>query len=291
MPLSRRTVLLAGTAGVAAAACASTAKEEAQAQIAAIERETGGHIGAFALDTHTGAQLSHRADQRFAMCSTFKLPLAAAVFAQVDRGELSLDQSIAFSGRDLVPYAPVVEKHLAAGHISLGECCDAMVLLSDNVAANLVLPLIGGPAGFTRFMRSLGDELTRLDRNEPELNTNLPGDPRDTTTPRAMAHSLAALLTGRHLSELSRERLIDLMRRSSTGVQRIRAGLPADWNAGDKTGTGQRGAVNDIAAAWPPGRGPLVFSIYFSGSALPVSTLNESHSKIARIVVRALGPA
>jgi beta-lactamase class A len=260
-----------------------------QPEIADIEREAGGQAGVFAMDTHTGRHLGHRADQRFAMCSTFKLPLAAAVFARVDRGELSLDQSIAFSERDLVPYAPVAEKHLASGRISLGECCDAMVMLSDNVAANLVLRLIGGPAGFTRFMRTLGDAQTRLDRNEPGLNSNLPGDPRDTTTPRAMSNSLAALLSGPHLSQPSRERLIDLMRRCSTGLERIRAGLPAGWNAGDKTGTGSRGAANDIAAAWPPGRGPVVVCVYLSGSAQPVSKLNETHMKIARIVARTLG--
>lgn len=200
MKISRRSLLLAGAAGMAATACASEPGRGVQAQIADIERETGGQVGVFAPDTHTGQHLGHRAGERFAMCSTFKLPLAAAVFARVDRGELSLEQSIAFSERDLVPYAPVAEKHLASGRISLGECCDAMVLLSDNVAANLVLPLIGGPAGFTRFVRTLGDPVTRLDRNEPGLNTNLPGDPRDTTTPQAMAHSLAALLTGEHLS-------------------------------------------------------------------------------------------
>jgi beta-lactamase class A len=166
----------------------------------------------------------------------------------------------------------------------------ATVVTSDNTAANLLLTRVGGPAGLTEFLRSHGDTTTRLDRNEPTLNTNLPSDPRDTTTPRAMVATLQAFLTTPALSIESRERLIEWMVSSETGKNRLRAGLPREWRVADKTGTGERGAANDVAIAWPPNRGPILIAAYLSDSTSPPSTLNAAHAALARLIAHDLAP-
>ena len=255
-------------------------------EVAAIEARVGGSIGVAAFDSASQRWLAFNAERRMAMCSVFKLPLAAAVAAGVDAGKLRWEQPVRFTRKDLVPYAPVVEAHLATGTLSVRELCAAAVEVSDNVAANLLLPLVGGPAGLTAFMRETGDTVTRLDRNEPELNSNLPDDPRDTSSPRALVEAMQRLLLGPRLTAPSRELLVDWLVRSRTGLQRIRAGLPADWRAGDKTGTGQRGAVNDVAIAWPPGRAPVLIAILMSGSAQPTAALGEAHAQIARLIAQ-----
>jgi beta-lactamase class A len=144
---------------------------------------------------------------------------------------------------------------------------------------------VGGPPGFTEFLRQCGDTVTRLDRKEPELNTNLPGDERDTTTPRAMAHTMQTILLGDDvLSAASRERLIGWMKQATTGLARLRAGLPEDWIAGDKTGTGANGAANDVAIAWPPGRKPILIASYLSASGASSDALNAAHARIGAAI-------
>lgn len=282
---TRRGLLALGLTG-AIPALADEGDAAFEREVASIHSRTGGTIGVAALDTASRRWLAFNGEQRMAMCSVFKLPLAAAVAAQVDAGKLRWEQPIRFTRKDLVPYAPVVEAHLDTGVLSVRELCAAAVELSDNVAANLLLPLIGGPPGLTAFMREAGDTVTRLDRNEPELNTNLPDDPRDTSSPRALVESMQRLLLGPRPAAPSRELLIDWLVRSRTGLQRIRAGLPADWRAGDKTGTGQRGAVNDVAITWPPGRAPVLIAILMSGSSQPSAALGEAHAQIARLVAQ-----
>jgi beta-lactamase class A len=284
---TRRDLLALG-AGLFGALPAFAADRDAafEREVAAIQGRVGGTIGVAALDTANQRWLAFNADRRMAMCSVFKLPLAAAVAASVDAGKLRWDQPIRFTRKNLVPYAPVVETHLDAGTLSIRELCAAAVELSDNAAANLLLPLIGGPAGLTAFMRESGDTVTRLDRNEPELNTNLPDDPRDTSSPRALVDSMQRLLLGTRLAAPSREALIEWLSRSRTGLQRIRAGLPPDWRTGDKTGTGRRGAVNDVAIAWPPNRAPVLIAILMSGSPQPTPALGEAHAQVARLVAQ-----
>ena len=288
MTMQRRRDLLVAGLGLASAlpALAADGDTAFEREVAAIQGRFGGTIAVAALDAASQRWLGFNAERRMAMCSVFKLPLAAAVAARVDAGTLRWDQPVRFTRKDLVPYAPVVEAHLDAGVLSVRELCAATVELSDNVAANLLLPLIGGPARLTAFMRETGDTVTRLDRNEPELNTNLPDDPRDTSSPRALVESMQRLLLGPRLTAPSRDRLVDWLTRSRTGLQRIRAGLPADWRAGDKTGTGQRGAVNDAAIAWPPGRAPILIAILMSGSPHPPPVLGEAHAQIARLVAQ-----
>ncbi|OYT87768.1 MAG: class A beta-lactamase [Burkholderiales bacterium PBB6] len=252
---------------------------------AGLESQHGGRIGVCLMETRTGRLWQYRADERFAMCSTFKLLLAAAVLTQVDAGRLSLQQTVAVRKTDLVPYAPVMEGLLgtrAAVQVPLGMLCEATVGVSDNAAANVLLPWVGGPAGLTRLLRAWGDAVTRLDRNEPELNSNLPGDARDTTSPAAFARTVASVVHGSTLSSQSRQQLQLWLRGASTGMNRLRAPWPADWQAGDKTGTGPRGAVNDVAVAWPPGQPPLVLAVFMGGSTATSDNLNAAHAAVAR---------
>ena len=255
--LSRRDVMI-GTlaAGLPASLSAASPFDAIEGTLA------GGRLGVAAIDLATGRRLAHRADERFAFCSTFKLPLAAAILARVEAGALSLDQPVAFTGADLVPHAPVVEPHLVQGRLPVRELCRAIMVFSDNAAANLLLPLVGGPAGLTRFFRAQGDPLSQLDHVEPALNAFARGNPADTTTPAAMLGLCRRLLIGDALRPSSRVMLIDWMSRNETGAPRLRAGFPAGWRAGDRTGTAD-GKTNDVAIAWPsPRRRPLLVACY-----------------------------
>jgi beta-lactamase class A len=257
--------------GVGGSGCATDAKVDLGQQLAALETEAGGKLGATILNTRTGAQINHRGDERFGMCSSFKLALAAIILREVDQGRLALDTFVPIGPTDMVYYAPAVTKNLDKGGMTVSALAEAAQVLSDNVAANKLLGLIGGPAGFTKQMRSLGDRFTRLDRLEPELNNVTPGDPRDTTTPDAMAMSLAKMLTTNWLSASSRALLLQWMEKTATGTKRIRAELPPAWRSGNKTGTGLTpngpDRYNDVAITWPtigPNAGtPYVITAFY----------------------------
>jgi beta-lactamase class A len=256
-------------------------------KLAQIETQLGGRLGVTAFDTGTGDRLSYRGGERFAMCSTYKWILAAAVLARVERGEISLDQSIPLTAQDILEFSPISQTHLKEGSLVVRDMCAAIVEVSDNTAANLLLSLIGGPLGFTNYVRERRDPVTRLDRNEPGLNTNLPDDLRDTTTPDAMVGTMSNILLGDALSEDGREQLIRWMINSRTGLDRLRAGLPRDWVAGDKTGTGANGAANDNAIVWPPDRAPIIIAAYLSGSRGTLDARNAAHADIASVIVSA----
>jgi beta-lactamase class A len=249
-----------------------------------IETASAGRLGVAVLDTHTGARFGHRADELFPMASTFKFLAAAYVLARVDRGQERLDRRITFTEKDLVPYSPVTKNHVGATGMTVAEICEATMTLSDNTAANLLLASFGGPAGFTAYVRSLGDDVSRLDRVEPGLNEATPGDPRDTTTPAAMLEDMRKLVLGDALSKASREQLTAWFVANKTGDKRLRAGLPKDWRVGDKTGTGKNGA-NDIGVAWPPGRAPILLSVYLTESRASDDERNAALAAVARTVV------
>ena len=282
---SRRSIV----AGAAASVWAVPALA-AHDRFAAIEAKVGGRLGVAALDVTSGARLAHRDDERFPMCSTFKAMAASAVLARVDRGAERLDRFVTYTEADLLSYAPVTRQHVKEGGMALGDLCAAAVELSDNTAANLVLAAAGGPAGWTGFVRSLGDAASRLDRNEPSLNTSVPGDPRDTTTPLAMMSDLKLAVLGKVLSPGSCGRLTGWLVAGQTGGARLRAGLPASWRVGDKTGTGNHGTANDIAVAWTPG-GPIVIASYLTGADRASDAERDSaHADVARIVAETFRP-
>jgi beta-lactamase class A len=292
MPIfvARRFVVL----GLAVAAAAGRARaggsspedrtELANDRLAAIEKREGGRLGVAVLDAGGGAGLAYRAGERFPMCSTFKLMATAAVLKRVDEGKERLDRVIRYQPDDLLEYAPVTKAHVADGGMTLGDLCAAAIDWSDNTAANLVLDAIGGPQGFTAFVRSIGDSTTRLDRNEPSLNTSIPGDERDTTTPQAMAEGVQKVLLGNVLSEGSRAQLKAWLVGDKVGDKRLRAGLPSSWGIGDKTGSGDHGTANVIAIIRPPGRSPLIAAVYYTESDASMDTRNAIHKEIGGII-------
>jgi len=282
---SRRRFLI-GAIAAAAFASLSAAASHRRRSLADIEAKYGGRLGLYALNTSTGQDLSNRPDERFAMCSTFKWLLAAEVLARADRAELSLDEHVPYGAPDLLEYAPITREHLPEGSMSIAALAQAAVTVSDNTAANLLLTRIGGPSSLTQFVRPLGDPVTRLDRNEPGLNSNDPGDPRDTTSPRAQVHLMSRILCGDALSAASRDRLLGWLRACETGKERLRAGLPQSWLVGDKTGTGRRGAINDVAIATPPGREPILIAAYLSEGNPERAA--ATHAEVGRLVASEL---
>ena len=274
----------------AAAQGRELAKAEAIRQrLAEIEVASGGRLGVSIVDTTSGLHTGLRTDQRFPMCSTFKVLAAGVVLARTDRGEEDLQRHVVFSQSDVVPNSPATSKHTReltgdAG-MSIAELCKAAITLSDNTAANLLPTTFGGPAGLTAFARSLGDGITRLDRNEPTLNEATPGDPRDTTTPNAMLGNLCELLLGERLSSPSRAQLLAWLVANETGGARIRAKLPKEWGVGDKTGTGDHGIANDVAILWPPGRGPVLVTVYLTETDGDAARSNAAIADVGALVV------
>jgi beta-lactamase class A len=246
----------------------------------------GGTLQVFALDTGSGRTLSYRADERALMCSTFKVVAVGAILARVDRGAETLNRRIAFTAADLLPYSPVTTARVGEGGLTLDELCAAMIQVSDNTAANLVMATLGGPAGVTAYARLLGDRAFRLDRRETELN--LRSGELDTTTPRAMATTLRGLLLGKALSPAFRERLEGWMRTSVPGAKRLRAGLPPDWTVGHKTGGGPD-QTNDIAIVRPPGRAPILIAAYYHEPANPPRSPEDVLADVGRIVAAWVG--
>ncbi len=277
----RRLIQTAGAIALVMGGSRAFAKRTgAAARLAAIRARIGGRLGVHVLDTHTGQCVRFDDDSRYATASTFKMLLAAAVLKRIDHGELSLTQSLSYSQKDLKG-GSVTVKHLAEGSLPLQDLCAAIVEVSDNTAANLLMDLIGGPGEITKFARELGDKITRMDRRELELNSNLPGDPRDTTSARAMVGNMLKLFVGDVLSASSRGLLSSWMANATPGLGRIRAGIPKSWRAGDKSGTGANGAVNDLAILWPPGRKPILVAIYMSDTTQSMETLTAAHAEIA----------
>lgn len=284
---------LAATALAMAAVDAKVPQGRAQSlaqRLAEIERRTAGRLGVTLLDGAGTVLGGQRQDERFPMCSTFKFVLAAAVLQRVDRGELSLEQRVDIRAADMLAHAPVTERHVG-GALSVAELCRATMIYSDNPAANLLFPLVGDPPGLTRFLRGLGDAQTRSDRHEPEMNQFAAGDPRDTTTPAAMAATLRALLLGDVLRPASRQRLTEWMIDNRTGDDCLRAGLPRGWKIGDKTGSNGTDTRNDIAIVWPPGgRTPLLLTAYLNGARVDSAARDAALKAVAVAVRETLAP-
>ncbi len=273
--------------------CASAARaQDVDLKLAQIEEASGGRLGVAVFDAHGMQRVSYRPGERFRMCSTFKLLAVADVLSRVDAGTLSLERRVHYAEGDLLEYAPVTRANVSRGWMTLRDLCAAAIELSDNAAANLILKQIGGPPGATRYARGIGDRFTRLDRVEPFLNRGVPGDPRDTTTPEAMGFDAYRLLVRDVLSTSSRALLADWMRRSTTGLNLLRAGFPASWRVGDKTGlggghtpSGDSDTRNDVAIVWPPGRSPFIASVYLTGVTVAAQQRDATLAEVARTIV------
>ncbi len=289
---TRRTACIGLSARLLAAALPAHAQSGAEARWRALEERTGGRLGV-SVGGPGRPLLAWRADERFPFCSTFKVLLAAAVLARVDAGVERLDRRLTLHEADLLSYAPVSRKAVedggGSGRMTVAEACAAALVWSDNTAANLLFALVGGPTGLTQWVRTTGDVVTRSDRTEPTLNTALPSDPRDTTSPVAMRGALTQILLGAALTPDSRDRLEAWMVGAQTGFKRLRAGLPAGWRVGDKTGTGDNGTYNDVAILRPPGRPPLVATVSLTGATAPAVTCEAVHAEIGRLIAADVG--
>ncbi|MFJ3189753.1 class A beta-lactamase [Streptomyces halstedii] len=275
-----------GASATASPGTRATTPETAEA-FEKLEGEFDARLGVYALDTGTGREVTHRADERFAYASTFKALAAGAVLRTYKVS--GMDRMITYSEDDLVPNSPVTEKHVGTG-MTLDALCDAAVRHSDNTAANLLLDRLGGPKGLGALLAELGDDVTRMERREPELSSWVPGSTRDTTTPRAFAGNLRAFVLGDVLGDAERARLTQWLRTNTTGDEVIRAGVPDDWTVGDKTGTGTGyGIRNDIAVLWPPDRAPVVVAVLSNRDGEDDAYDNRLLAKAAAVVVRALG--
>jgi beta-lactamase class A len=262
--------------------------QTAEVQLAELERKHPGRIGVAILDLGSGKRVEHRANDRVLMCSTFKALAAALVLARVDKGKEKLDRRIQVAKKDLVFFSPVVEPRVGSS-MTMAELCDAAVTQSDNAAANLLLASFGGPAALTGFFRTLGDDVSRLDRIEPALNEHDgPDDIRDTTTPAAMVENLRRLLFTDALSRTSRDRFAAWLITNRTGDARLRAGFPENWLVGDKTGGNgnKSGNNNDIAVVWPPRRAPIIVAAYCRIPGIAGDARNAVIAEIGRVAAR-----
>lgn len=269
MPLPRRTLLFGGLA-VALAGCSesqattptpttTTTAPPSDADLVALEQKFGGKLGFYALDTGSGQAVSYRTDERFLMCSTHKVLVVGAILQLRQQQSGLLDRVIPYDKSQVLAYAPITSQHTS---MTVSELCEAALKVSDNTAVNLLITLLQGPPRVTAFARGLGDNVTRLDRVEPDLNDGAPGDERDTTKPPVFASDLLELTLGEGLDAAGRDLLVNWMKSSTTGLDLVRAGLPKNWAAADKSGSGSKGEVNDVAVVWPPDHAPLVITAY-----------------------------
>jgi len=289
--LKRREFLMAPIAAAALLASptgAVPAKRRFNAAARLQSLEVGqARLGVCFLDSATGEVSGNRMEEHFAMCSTFKLALVAACLREADQGRLDLAQVLTYTEADLLPWAPVTRKYLARGGMSIVALAQAAQELSDGVAANLLVKRLGGPAAVTAKFRDMGDTVTRLDRYEPDLGLVLSADLRDTTSPLAMAHLVRRITTGDLLQSGSRECLLQWMQNTDTGPNRLRAGLPAEWRSGNKTGTGRTEGTtnkcNDVAITFPPGRPPIIIAAYFDSGEYTAQTERRHEAVLAEV--------
>ncbi|SHJ46071.1 beta-lactamase class A [Nocardiopsis flavescens] len=251
-----------------------------------LEEEFDTRLGVYALDTGTGLAIEFQADERFAYCSTFKVLAFGAV---LDRTPLDqLDRVVTYSEADLVFHSPVTREHVSTG-MTLREIGDAALRHSDNTASNLLFEELGGPQGLGEALRGIGDDVTRVDRIAPEMAEAVPGDVRDTSTPRAMAASLRAFALGDVLPQEKRDILVAMMRANTTGDDLIRAGVPEGWRVGDKTGACGYGTRHDIGVLWPPAGDPVVLAVMSSRDEAGAGYDDALVAQAAALAVEALG--
>ncbi|MEV6740360.1 class A beta-lactamase [Streptomyces sp. NPDC051104] len=278
-------VLLPAVTASAASATERAGLRGPEGELRDLEQRYAARLGVYARNVRTGQVVAHRAQERFAMCSTFKAFAAAAILRDHDRCS-PLDKVIHYPPADLLPNSPITEQHVDTG-MTVGDLCTAAIQYSDNTAGNLLLRQIGGPAGLTRFFRSVGDPVSRLDRWETDLNTAVPGDLRDTTTPEAIGRSLEGLTLGRALAGTDRRQLVTWLKGNTTSGERFRAGLPQDWVVADKTGTGDYATANDIGVAWTRNT-PIVLTVLSSKATQDAPVDNTLIASAARILARTL---
>ncbi|HEX5683198.1 MAG TPA: class A beta-lactamase [Ideonella sp.] len=283
--LSRRRLLAGLTAAAAPRAFAADRRQSnAIVEIGKLEAAVGARIGLWVLNTETRETWAHRAAERFPLCGIYKLIACAALLARADQGKVDLWSRIAIDASELLPASPVTRHHVGKDGLALAHLCEAALAQNDHTAGNLVLQRVGGPEGLTLFMRDQGDSASRSDRPSPAVMEVQAGDPRDTTTPRAMGEHLKALLFGQTLSPASRRLLLAWLLANRTGDDRLRARLPSGWVVGDKTAGGGNGTLNDVAVIWPPGHKPLIASVFVTSAPVEVERRNAVVAEIGSLL-------
>ncbi len=298
----RRSIAISTLAGILLAFCGPVAEAAEpvtdapgfdpaplEAAVQDVATRLSARVGVAVIDTQTGESWSWKGDERFPLNSTFKSFLCAALLDASDKGLADMNKAVAISQEDLVSYSPVMEKHVGGRRFTLRELCEITVTISDNAAANLILAEIGGPEGMTAFMRGIGDMKTRTDRWEPESNSGIPGDDRDTTTPDAAAASLQKLVLGNALAPRSREQLKAWLEGNKVGDATLRAGIPGAWRIADKTGAGANGSRGNIAVIWPGNRKPVVIAVYITQTTAALKSRNSAIADIGRALAESLG--
>ncbi|WAC59307.1 class A beta-lactamase [Brevundimonas sp. SL130] len=286
-----RRALIAGGLSLAATACAprtpaeSPAEQEADIFLSDLEARHGGRLGLAALDVGGGRRVLWRAQERFPFCSTFKAFLAAATLERVQRDEEQLDRPVRITAADLIPHAPTTEK--AVGRtLTIRELMQAAVELSDNPAANILIREMGGIAVWRSWWPTFGDTTTVISRLEPDLNTALPNDPRDTCLPEQTLANIREMAFSDRLTPENDALLNGWLTATTTGPNRIKAGVPEGWTVAHKTGTGANGTANDVAMLTPLSGAPVIVAAYFSGAT--EATDDQRDAVIAEATRRAL---
>lgn len=280
-------ILLIVTAGCSVSACAAFNQQTLKSQLETLESKSGGRLGVAVIDTSDGSKYSWRGNERFPLCSTSKVMVVAAILKKNESDHHLLDKKIQINKSDMANYNPVTRKHIGS-YMTVAELSTAVLQYSDNTAMNKLLAYLGSPQQATQFARTIGDKDFRLDRNEPGLNTAIPGDTRDTTTPSAMADSLNKLVLGTALKEAQRTKLAEWMKGNTTGSDSIKAGLPAAWVVADKTGSGDFGTTNDIAVIWPKNHAPVILTAYFTQHGKDATARRDVLASAAKLVAEAI---
>ncbi|MDH4981758.1 class A beta-lactamase [Hyphomicrobium sp. D-2] len=287
-PITKRAVLSCAVAVLALTGAVANAAEppkiDVEARLAEIEKNAKGRLGVTIIDTQNGERYGHRWNERFPLCSTFKLLAGAYVLDRGDHDEDNIDRKIKFTAADIVDHSPITKDRVGGDGMTLRELAQAAVTHSDNTAANLVLDNVGGPQGLTAYLRSLGDAATRLDRKEPELNDVPKGDPRDGTLPRVISSTVHRILLGNVLSNASRDQLTEWLKASTTGKERIQAGLREGWTAAGKTGTCAHGSTNELAIIYPPNRDPIIAAVFLTDSDASLEERNKTLAEVGRTI-------
>lgn len=275
-------VLLSTTLTSSLSGPASAQDAPPREAFAALEQTHGARLGVYAIDTGTGRTVAYRAGERFAYASTIKALAAGAVLDRLsDEG---LDRRVFWDREDLVDYSPVTSQHVRSG-LTVREVIEAAITVSDNTAGNVLFELAGGTRGLETDLRAIGDRVTSVDRTEPDLNTAVPGDRRDTTSPRALADSVRAYVLGTALDRADRAVLDGALRRTSTGDALIRSEVPSGWKVGDKTGSASYGTRNDVAVIRPPGRAPIVLAVLTTHDTADATTDDALVAAAAEVVI------
>ncbi|WP_420851325.1 class A beta-lactamase [Parashewanella hymeniacidonis] len=262
---------------------AAELKPRLSEQFKQIETEIAGRLGVAILDSSNGTTWSYRGDERFPLMSTFKVLACAKMFSDIEAGQLNKSETTIIKSDDLITWSPITKK-LINKQITVFDACKATMLTSDNTAANIVLEHIGGSSSLTKYLRKLGDPVTRLDRTEPDLNSASPGDVRDTSTPNAMVNTVNKLLYSRTLSLASRQYLSTWMQKNRLSTALLRSTLPADWHIADRTGAGNNGSRGIVASIWKGDRSPLIISIYLTETNLSLKDRNKAVASIGRVI-------